>query len=323
MILATFPGQGSQHVGMGKDLYDNVQVARRVFEEADDTLSIGLSKIIFFGTEEELSNTINAQPALLVTSIAILKALEDKLERKISEAVHLFAGHSMGQYTALCAADSISFAEAILLVKARASLMSCAQEGSMLACINVPLEIIVTTLKDASQYGTCSVANYNSQTQTILSGRKEAISFVASHLKALGYKSVILNVSGAFHSPLMQDAALAFRTHLDKVTFKNPKISILDNLSGDVLDFNLIREKLVLQITNPVKWMQGIDHFLELAQKNCMHANKSKNSKEYLPTLIEIGPKNVLTSLAKRDNKPLNFYNFTDNASIESFSTFI
>ncbi len=323
MILATFPGQGSQTVGMGKDVYEYFPVAHKIFEEADDILGFGLSKLTFSGTEEELRITTNAQTALFTTCIAILKALECKCEQPIDSFVQMLAGHSMGQYTALCAAQSIKFADALSLLKIRSKLMDTAPSGSMLACLNTPIEILTEVIEKAKAYGMCCVANYNSSTQTILSGETKAISFAESELNKLKYKTVMLKVSGAFHSPLMQESASLFEEFVNKTDFTVPKIPIINNVTGIRLESDNIKKSLIEQVVNSVRWTQGIDYFLEFTRdlnildKETKKKNLQQNA--LMPLMLEIGPNAVLTNLARRDNKPMQFVNVANVANIDSF----
>ncbi len=324
MMLIAFPGQGSQQVGMGKDIYDYLPDARKIFEEADDILGFSLSKLIFYGSQEELRITKNAQPALLVTCIAILRFLEIRFEKKLHEFAHLLAGHSMGQYTALCASQAISFKDALYLLNARAELMNQAPPGSMLACLTTPLDDVLAVLEKAQKYGTCCIANYNSNTQTILSGETDAILVAESELKVLKHKTVMLNVSGAFHSPLMQVAAIKFKEFIDKVEFHTPKIDIIDNVTGTLLESESVKETLIKHLTSPVRWMQTIDYFLKLQRSNLsQEASQTElqgNSKA--STLMEIGPGSVLTNLAKRDNKALRLFNISSIDNVKSFASF-
>jgi [acyl-carrier-protein] S-malonyltransferase len=317
MILAVFPGQGSQTIGMARDVYEHFPVAKKTFEEADDVLGFSLSKLVFSASEEELRATSKAQPALFVACIAILKALECKYEREISDFADMLAGHSMGQYTALCAAGSIKFADALSLLKIRAKLMDTAPAGAMLASLGAPLEVLEQIVAKATTHGVCCVANHNSSTQKILSGETKAISFVESELGKLQYKTVMLKVSGAFHSPLMQNAAHSFQAFVNQVEFIDPKIPVINNITGTKLEAGTISKNLVDQIISPVKWLESIEYFLQFADSKNLQKSKT------MPLMVEIGPNAVLTNLAKRDHKPMQFVNVANAQDIDSFITLL
>jgi [acyl-carrier-protein] S-malonyltransferase len=319
MMLIAFPGQGSQQIGMCKDLYDALPDIGKIFEEADDVLGFSLKKLMFYGTQEELRTTKNAQPALLTSCMATLKFLEIKFEKKLHEFADFLAGHSMGQYTALCASNSISFKDTLSLLDVRAKLMNQAPPGRMLACLNTPLEDVLTVLEKAQKHGICCIANYNSDSQTILSGSAEAISVAESELKMLKYKSVMLNVSGAFHSLLMQEAAIGFKEWVDKVKFNPPQINIIDNVTGLPLGLGSVKETLVNHLTNPVKWVQTINNFLKLHEQVNNLSQDADKVQTKTPTMVEIGPGSVLTNLAKRDNKPIKLVNISNVEDVQSF----
>lgn len=308
MILVAFPGQGSQTVGMAKDLFNKFLAAREVFKEAEDVLGWSLRSTIFDGTEAELKKTNVAQPALFTTCIALLKCLECVTSCPIEKFASFVLGHSLGQCTAICAAGALNFATCLDVVKVRGELMAKAHEGSMMACLNVPEDVLLAEVKKASAVGTCSIANYNSSTQVVVSGQIEALNILASNLKVLGHKSAPLNVSGAFHSILMNSAEKEFEQFLTLKEFRKTKLPVIDASTAEPADD--IKRSLHKQLTSPVLWKQSVDYCLE---------RSTENDKYFL----EIGPKGVLTSLAKRDGKPFSFLNLFDSTSLDACAVVI
>src|SRR5574344_432004 len=222
-IAFIFPGQGAQSVGMGKDLYENFAEAKNVFDTADKVLGRSISKICFEGTDEDLKQTINTQPAILTTSIAALEVLKSKLGIEPAFA----AGHSLGEYGALYTAGVLSLEDTIHLISKRAEAMSKVSGGSMAAVLNLDEENFNKCLKEAQKTGYVAVANYNSPVQTVITGEKEAVDKASELMKNAGARKVVpLAVSGAFHSELMKGASEEFSKSVATVTPINAKLPI-------------------------------------------------------------------------------------------------
>lgn len=255
-----FPGQGAQAPGMGKDFYDAFPVARHTFEEADELLSFSLSKILFSGTAEELTQTRYSQLALFVHSVALMRTLLEQIPSCLPDVC---SGLSLGEYTALCASKRLSFPETLALVRMRAELMNSAcrsTEGAMSAVLG-PLypevEEIMKTLKQPSQ---AWIANYNCPRQTVISGTKEGVEAARALLKGAGAKRVIpLQVDGAFHSPLMQSAQDGLTPSIEAASIQQSPIRFVMNVPGGFVDDPAaVKKNLAAQVTHSVRWEQGI-----------------------------------------------------------------
>ncbi len=260
MAAFLFPGQGSQYVGMGRSFFDAFSIARETFEEADDLLTFSLSKIIFEGPEQVLTETKHSQLAIFVMSAALLRVLRQQLPDLVPTVC---AGLSLGEYTALYASNRLRFADALQLVRLRGELMnrSCEEHpGSMAAVLgltSLDVEEVMAPLADSHLVW---VANYNSPGQTVISGTKEGLSFAAEKLKARGAKRVIpLQVHGAFHSGLMKSSSVGLRDAVMNAPFLDSDIALVMNVPGDfVQDLPQIKENLISQVTSSVRWEQGI-----------------------------------------------------------------
>ena len=281
-----FPGQGSQVVGMGRDLTESSAAARLVFDEADDVLGYPLSRLCFSGPADQLQSTEHAQPALLATSIAALAALRECVGSLAPVAV---AGHSLGEYTALVAAGALDFATALRLVAERGRLMRAAGDaapGAMLAVLGLPDEKIAAVRADAARFGAIAVANENAPGQTVLSGSREAIAAATRLAKEAGARRAIpLAVSGAFHSPLMRSAADALAPALAAADLRDPRWPVVANTSARILlTAAAVRAELGQQLTGPVLWSAGIRAMAGLGAR----------------AFVELGPGSVLAGLVKR-----------------------
>ena len=272
-----FPGQGSQAVGMGKDLFENFASAREVFKKVDDILALNLSKIMFEGPSEELTKTENTQPALMAGSIALITVLEKEFGKNFSDLCAFTAGHSLGEYSALCAAKAISLEETAKLLQVRGSAMArCGEktQGAMAAILGVEIDVAESIAKEAAQGDVCQVANDNSVGQIVISGSKTAIDRAIEIAKAKGAKRAIaLPVSGAFHSALMIDAQNEMKNALAKAEIKSPIVPVVANVTANIVtDPNQIRDLLAQQITGSVKWRetmlflasQGVEEVIEI-----------------------------------------------------------
>ncbi|MEW5800311.1 MAG: ACP S-malonyltransferase [Bacteroidota bacterium] len=281
-IAYIFPGQGSQYVGMGKDLYGQFPEAKRFFDEADSALGFSLSNICFNGPEEDLKQTKNTQPAIFLHSVALWTVL------KPTDAA-MVAGHSLGEYSALVAAGAISFADAIKLVRLRGELMQKAGEenpGTMAAVVGLDSNIVVEVCAAASSAGIVQPANFNSPGQIVISGSVTGVRKAMELAKERGAKLVKeLVVSGAFHSPLMQSAKGKLKEALDKTKIHDAKIPVYANVTAKpVIKADEIRTLLFEQVTSPVRWEESVVN---------MAANGATK-------FVEVGPGKVLQGLVKR-----------------------
>jgi [acyl-carrier-protein] S-malonyltransferase len=299
MIKAAFifPGQGSQSVEMGKDLYNNFKVAKEVFEEACDSIHFDLKKLCFEGPKQELEHTFNTQPALLTVSIAAYRVLLEECGLKAD----FMAGHSLGEYSALTASESIGFADAVKLVRFRGKVMSEAagkSTGKMAAILGLSRDVVKAVIEDVRGDGVLTAANYNCPGQIIISGHKETVKKAMEVLKEKGAKRAIrLAVSGPFHSELMQDAAEKLQLHLDNLEFKEPKCTVYSNVTAKPYSSAAeIAPLLVRQIKSPVMWEDTVNDMI----------------KEDANIFVELGSGRVLSGLIKRIDKEVlccNIYN--------------
>jgi [acyl-carrier-protein] S-malonyltransferase len=290
-----FPGQGSQTVGMGKALAEKFHVARQTFEEADDVLEIDLSRLCFEGPEDELTDTINAQPALYTAGIAALRTLYEELDGTLQPAY--VAGHSLGELTALTAAGALSFPDGLRLVRRRGELMRTADEhspGGMTAVLGLSAEDVQKVCEQASEAvdGVVVLANDNCPGQIVIAGDEDALAHAMALASEVGAKRAIrLPVSIAAHSPLMARVQSAFREALEDTTFHPPAIPIIGNTQARPLTtVPEIREELGAQLTSPVRWTESVQHMIA----------------DGVTEFVELGSKNVLVGLLKRIDRSVN-----------------
>jgi [acyl-carrier-protein] S-malonyltransferase len=303
-VAWVFPGQGSQSVGMGRDLFDNVKSARAVFEQADKTLGISLTKLCFEGPEDELRQTINAQPALVTDAFACLAAARELKSSNLPQPAFV-AGHSLGEYTALAAAGVVDFATAVRLARERGRLMHEAgqkQPGGMAAILGMDETKLAAVCKESDTV----MANINSPGQIVISGGAENITKAMALATAAGASRAIpLQVSGAFHSPLMAPAVEGMVKYLEATKFNNPSIPIIANVTAMPLtSVEDVKKELRLQLTSPVQWQRSVEYMVS----------------QGVTTFIEIGPGKVLTGLIRRINKEAKTVNLGDLETIKAFS---
>jgi malonyl CoA-acyl carrier protein transacylase len=303
-----FPGQGSQAVGMGRELAEAFEVARLTFEEVDDALNQRLSRLMFEGPDADLTLTENAQPALMAVSVAVMRVLKDQGGLDLAKHAAFVAGHSLGEYSALCAAGAFSLADTARLLKLRGQAMQKAVpvgKGAMAALLGAELEQAQSIATDAAQGDVCTVANDNSSGQVVISGHAEAIDRAIMLAAERGLKrSVRLPVSAPFHCPLMQPAADAMAEALANVTINPPVVPVVANVTASaVSDPNVIRRLLVDQVTGMVRWRESVLYMKE----------------QGVDTLVELGSGKVLSGLAKRIDKELAGTSVQGPADVESF----
>ncbi|MCB9948432.1 MAG: ACP S-malonyltransferase [Rhodospirillaceae bacterium] len=303
-----FPGQGSQSIGMGRALAMASATARSVFDEVDDALGEKLSQLMFEGDGDRLTLTENAQPALMAVSIAALKVLEERAGQRLAEMASCVAGHSLGEYSALAAAGSISIADAARLLRRRGLAMQAAVPvgiGAMAALLNVDLEKAEEIVADAAQGEVCAVANDNAHGQVVISGHKSAVNRALAIAAEQGARrSVILPVSAPFHCPLMQPAAEAMQEALMQVAIQPPPVPLVANvLAMAVTDPHVIRALLVEQITGDVRWRESV-----LTMKGMG-----------VTELVEIGAGKVLSGLTRRIDRSLSAFSVHTPEEIDAY----
>ncbi|MBY0355372.1 MAG: ACP S-malonyltransferase [Rickettsiales bacterium] len=307
-IAFVFPGQGSQIVGMGKAFYDNFPVAREVFQEVDDALAQHLSKIIFEGPDSDLTATENTQPAIMATSIAILRTLEKEGGITLKSKARLVAGHSLGEYTALCAAQAISLSDTARLLKTRGQAMQAAVPqgvGMMAAIIGPEIAVIEQIIREVSEGDErCEIANDNAPGQVVISGTRAAVERAMVLAKEKRAKRAIeLNVSAPFHCSLIAPAADIMREALAKVEIRRPIVPVLANITASAaMEPDQIRDLLVQQVTGRVRWRETILKMHVLA----------------IDETWEIGPGKVLCGLNKRITPTLTCHAINEVADIET-----
>jgi [acyl-carrier-protein] S-malonyltransferase len=304
----TFPGQGSQAVGMGRDLAEAYPEARAVFEEVDDALGVALSTIMFEGPDDTLRLTENAQPALMAASLAVVRVLE---ARGISVAEHasFVAGHSLGEYSALCAAGTFSLADTARLLQIRGRAMQQAVpvgQGAMAAILGLDMDVVREIAAAASQGAVCDVANDNSPGQVVISGDAAAIERAMNMAKEHGAKRALpLPVSAPFHCALMAPAAEAMQAALAEVDMKAPVVPVVSNvLAAPITDVAEIRRRLVEQVTGMVRWTESVGWLASTGG---------------VTELYELGTGKVLTGLAKRISGDVSARAIGTQADIEAF----
>jgi [acyl-carrier-protein] S-malonyltransferase len=306
MVGLLFPGQGSQFVGMGRDLAAAFPEARQLFEEADDVLGFSLSRLAWEGPEDQLTATSNAQPAILVHSVAAFRVVRERLGD-----IGMAAGHSLGEFSAHVAAGSLTFADGVRTVRRRGELMQRSGDerpGTMAALLGLDDEAVEDVCSQASaERGDCVPANYNSPGQLVISGDVAAVERAMELARAVGARRVVrLNVSGAFHSPLMQVAEQGLRAQLDGVAFDAPRFPVVSNVSAQpVTDAGEARDLLVRQLTAPVRWAASMRTMVDAGMER----------------FFEVGPGNVLSGLLRRIERSAEARTVGTPAEIEALTS--
>ena len=304
-----FPGQGSQAVGMGKELSLSSPAAKQVFEEVNDALSQNLSALMFEGPIEELTLTYNAQPALMAASIAVVRVLDAEFDIKIADVASYVAGHSLGEYSAHAAAGTLSLTETAKLLKVRGEAMQRAVPvgiGAMAAIMGAEFSVVEEIAAEACENQVCTAANDNADGQVVISGHKEAVERAMAISKERGIKrAILLPVSAPFHCPLMQGAADEMAEALSAATFNAPSVPVITNVSaGPETDPDTLRNLLVDQITGRVRWRESVLKMGELG----------------VDELVEAGTGKVLSGLVRRINRDIKGSSLQTIADIEAFA---
>ena len=306
MNALLFPGQGSQIVGMGSEFYENFDVVKKIFKEADEKLNYNISKLILEGPENELQLTQNTQPAILTVSYSIFKVLKDEFGFEFKNFSY-FAGHSLGEYSALVCAESLSFNDAIYLLNERGKAMQEAVpvgKGSMLAVLGLKTEELINMIQNINfKEGICEIANDNANGQIIISGDKESVQLFQNLLKEKKIKSIPLKVSAPFHCSLMKPAAEIMKNKINKVKFYDPIFEIINNVTAKVeKNSDIIKDLLINQIYSTVRWRESLINMEVAGVKN----------------FIEVGPGKALIGMVKRTIKNSNCFSINSIADIKN-----
>ena len=304
-IAFLFPGQGSQKVGMGSDFYNEYSSVRELFDMAEETVKLNLSRICFKGPMETLTETVNLQPALTVINLSVLTAIQqDGIQARVT------AGHSLGEYSALAAARSVSMEDAFAMVMKRGELMhreSLQNKGAMHAVVGLSIEAVQAILPRAQEKGTVSIANHNMRQQIVITGSPDAVEAASEMAKAQGARTVALRVSGAWHSELIRGAEDDFNHYLQAFSFSKPAIPVIHNVSAGVLDDpEKIRSAMVQQLCSPVRWYDTMCRMMD----------------DEVDVFVEVGPGKVLNGLLRKTipkDYPARLYAVNDLKSLEVF----
>ena len=305
MFSVIFPGQGSQMVGMGKEFYDKYDLVKNLFKEADDSLNFSISKLILEGPKEELDLTVNTQPAIFLISYSIYNVINQEFNVDLSKAKY-FAGHSLGEYSALSCAGYLSFLETLKILRIRGDAMQNSVpkgQGGMVAVLGSTVEKIEKILKNNEQNLSVQIANDNSEGQVVLSGKTDDLDKLIIILKENTIKNIKLPVSAPFHCNLMNKATNIMNEELDKLNFTEGKNKLISNVSAnEISSTDELKNLLVKQIENRVRWRESVINMI----------NSDVNH------FIEIGPGKVLSGLVKRINKEVKIDTINNQGDIES-----
>tara|TARA_B100000575_G_C23058672_1_gene609501 strand:+ start:40 stop:966 length:927 start_codon:yes stop_codon:yes gene_type:complete len=307
MFSVIFPGQGSQIVGMGKDFFDKYEIVKKLFKEADETLEFSLSKLILEGPKDKLDLTINTQPAIFLISYSIFQVAKEEFNINLNEAKY-FAGHSLGEYSALSCAGYLNFNDTIRILRVRGNAMQNSMpegEGGMLAVLGSKIEEVEKILKDNENNFEAQVANDNSDGQIVISGRIKDLQILSEFLKEKKIKNVKLPVSAPFHCNLMNKATKVMTNELQKINFNQSKNILISNVTADeISNIDDLKNLLINQIEKRVRWRESI---LNMINKGVNH-------------FIEIGPGKVLSGLIKRIDKNVKISSINSRSDIESLN---
>ena len=299
MFSVTFPGQGSQSVGMIKDLYNKFDIAKELFKEADSVLNFSISKLILNGTKEELDQTENTQPAIFLVGYVIFQLIKKEFSIDLNNA-NYFAGHSLGEYTALSCAGALSFSDTLKLLRVRGKAMQEAVpkgEGGMIAILGSTTEVVEKIFEENKNNYECFIANDNSNGQIVVSGKLINLDLLIEDLKKRNIKNIKLPVSAPFHCKLMNNATKIMKDEIQKCDFKNLKNTLISNVTAqEVNEISILKELLIKQIESRVRWRESVNLMLE----------------KKITQFIEIGPGKVLSGLIKRMDR---------NAKVTSINT--
>ena len=305
MFSVIFPGQGSQIVGMGKDFFDKHKIVKKLFKEADETLEFRLSKLIFEGPKSELDLTINTQPAIFLISYSIFQVIKEDFNINLNDAKY-FAGHSLGEYSALSCAGYLNFSETIKILRARGHAMQNSMpkgEGGMLAVLGSKIDEVEKILKDNQNNFEAQIANDNSDGQIVISGKTRDLQNLSEFLKEKKIKNIKLPVSAHFHCNLMSKATEVMTKELQKINFKQSKNILVSNVTADeISNIDDLKSLLINQIEKRVRWRESILNMI----------NKGVSQ------FIEIGPGKVLSGLVKRIDKNVKISSINSQSDIES-----
>ena len=304
MRAILFPGQGSQYVGMGSDFYERFDSVKAVFKTVDKTLGFALSKIILNGPEKELILTQNTQPAIMTIGVSIFNVLKQEFDLNLNES-RFFAGHSLGEYTALVCAGSLTIERAAYLLHERGKAMQESVppgQGAMIAVLGMRMTEVEKEISLLKKKGICEIANDNSDGQIVVSGTKTVIEILSENLKKKRKKGILLPVSAPFHSSLMQQASQRMIDKIENTDFLNPKPGIISNVTAkEEDDVNIIKPLLVNQITSRVRWRESVNYMI----------------KKGVTDFIEIGPGKVLSALVKKINRDVKVSNINSVDNIK------
>ena len=304
MRAVLFPGQGSQYIGMGSDFYEKYDLVKKIFETVDKTLGFSLSSLILNGSEEELKLTQNTQPAIMTVGVSIFSVVQKKFDFVIKDS-KFFAGHSLGEYTALVCAGSLTLEKAAYLLHERGKAMQEAVpsgQGAMIAVLGLSIEEVEKEINLIKKEEICEIANDNSNGQVVVSGTKNIIETLNQNLKKKKKRGIILPVSAPFHSSLMKKASQNMKNKIISTNFLAPTPSVISNVTAkEENNADNIKSLLVDQITSRVRWRESVNYMIENGVKN----------------FVEIGPGKVLSGLVKKINRDVNIININELKDLE------